>query len=187
MLLCLSVTGCGGTAATDADPPAPTQVSPAEARPAHDYRGWASYLPPGAGFAVYFPAEPAVTPASPASGGMEAARVARRAADTVGLSCQWRLKDAAARSRAADEAYLRGHQVGAVARSGGKLLGEQELDWDGFPGREYVIEVPERGVFRCRAVVSGRLTVTLLAEGRDGEAVQAVDVTQVLDSLRISR
>jgi serine/threonine-protein kinase len=79
---------------------------------------------------------------------------------------------------------LDGGRDGAVANSRGRLLGEQELSLDGFPGREFTIDVQGKGLLKARAFLVRQRMYTIIAAGTR-EKVEQGDTAKFLTSFRM--
>jgi hypothetical protein len=114
------------------------------------------------------------------------AGVQRRAANELGYTCQWTIREKAYSSREAVTGYLRGQQAGALKSSKGKLVEEKDITLDGVPGREFTIELPDKNRMRCRSYLAGKRVVTLQVVGKDLESVRSTDAVKFFESLRIN-
>jgi hypothetical protein len=175
----VAVAGCGGASTPRVNPPDP-------ALPALE-SGWKGYAPPSADFAVQFPIEPTVLPASPQNLNYHTAGVQRHAVDDLAYVCRWKLNEKPYSDRMREALFLRGYQVGLAASEQGKVVEEQDAACDGFAGREYFIGARDGTTLRCRSFVAGTRVITLLAVGKDAESVRSPNATRFLDSLRISQ
>ena len=182
----LMAAGCGGKAQRTSEPGQEETPRPAATKPRHDYQGWQEYAPSDARFRIHFPAAPQFKPPSPATGNMYVVGVTPRADDELEYLCHWKLRDQPFGSREADEAYLNAQQLGAVNSSGGKLLEEEAISADGFPGRRFIIETAHRGILHNRSFVAGKRIVTLQVWGKTAAAVKSSQAVKFFDSLTIS-
>lgn len=160
---------------------------PVENRSEHDYQGWKEYAPPEAAFEVRFPREPVVRPPSPPNGIFHVAGVQRQAVDELGYTCQWTIKEKAIGSKEVEAVYLKAQQTGALQSSQGKLVEEKDITLDGATGREFIIEYPDKQLFRCRSYLAGKRVITLQVMGKDTESVRSMDAAKFFDSLRINK
>lgn len=87
-------------------------------------------------------------------------------------------------TRAKPDALLDGGRDGALANTKGKLIGEQNMSLDGFPGREIVIEVPGKGLLKLRVFLVGRRMFQVMAVGTK-EMIEHEDTAKYLTSFRL--
>jgi hypothetical protein len=87
-------------------------------------------------------------------------------------------------TRANPESLLDGGRNGALANTKGKLIGEQSMSLDGFPGREIVIEVPGKGIMKLRAFLVRQRLFQVLAVGTK-EKIEHEDTAKYLTSFRL--
>jgi hypothetical protein len=190
IFLLVVAAGCGTSTTPQADQgqkDTPRSKPPSvEIKSEHDYQGWKEYAPSEAAFEVRFPTEPVVNTPTPATGNFHVAGVQRRAVDELGYTCQWTIKEKAYSSEA-EGAYLRGQQAGALKSSKGKLVEEKDITLDGVPGREFIIELADKNVFRIRTYLAGKRMITLQVVGKDTESVRSLDAVKFFESLKISK
>jgi len=87
-------------------------------------------------------------------------------------------------TRAKPEDLLDGGRDGALSNTKGKLVGEQNMSLDGFPGREIVVEVPGKGLLKLRVFLVGRRLFQVMAVGTR-EMVEHEDASKYLTSFRL--
>ena len=87
-------------------------------------------------------------------------------------------------TRAKPDDLLDGGRNGALSNTKGKLIGEQNMSLDGFPGREIVIEVPGKGLMKVRAFLVGRRLFQVIAVGTK-EKIEHEDTGKYLTSFRL--
>jgi len=87
-------------------------------------------------------------------------------------------------TKASPEALLDGGRNGALANTKGKLIGEQSISLDGFPGREIVIDVPGKGLMKVRAFLVRQRLFQVLAVGTK-EKIDHEDTAKYLTSFRL--
>ena len=185
VLFILFTAGCGPSNAPPVKPgaegPANDKPQAVVNEPKHDYQGWKKYAPSEAAFQVLFPKEPVVKTPSPATGNFYVVGVQRQALDDVGYICQWTIKE-----KAPNKEYLKDQQMGALNSSRGKLVEESDITLDGVPGREFIIELPDKNVSRWRSYVAGNRVISVQVQGKDVESVRSGDAVMFLDSLNIN-
>jgi len=86
-------------------------------------------------------------------------------------------------TRAKPDDLLDGGRNGALANTKGKLLGEQNISLDGFPGREIVIEVPGKGLMKLRAFLVRQRLFQVMAVGTK-DKIDHEDTAKYLTSFR---
>lgn len=87
-------------------------------------------------------------------------------------------------TKAPPDRILDGGRDGAVANAKGKLIGEQNLTLDGFPGREIAIEVPGKGLMKVRAFLVRQRLFQVMAAGTK-ERIDHEDTAKYLTSFRL--
>jgi serine/threonine-protein kinase len=87
-------------------------------------------------------------------------------------------------TRANPDDLLDGGRNGALASSKGKLVSEQNMSLDGFPGREIVIEVPGEGLMRVRMFLVRQQLFQIMAVGTK-EKIDHEDTAKYLTSFRL--
>ena len=87
-------------------------------------------------------------------------------------------------TRAKPDDLLDGGRDGALANTKGRLISEQNMSLDGFPGREIVIEVPGKGLMKLRAFMVRRRLFQIIAVGTK-EMVEHEDAGRYLTSFRL--
>jgi hypothetical protein len=191
VVLLLVAVGCG-TATTfpteNGQPPQPeNKPPPLDNHFDYDYGQWKLYAPKDAGFEVRFPHDPVMKSTKQGSETIMVAGIQRHAPDEFGYVCQWVIKAQPFANAAAETAYLNGQQQGAVQSSRGKLVAEKALALDGMPGREFVVELPDKEALHSRVYLAGKRAIILQVFGKDKDAVCSKDSMQFLDSLKISK
>lgn len=87
-------------------------------------------------------------------------------------------------TRAKPDDLLDGGRNGALSNTKGKLVSEQNMSLDGFPGREIVIEVPGKGIMKLRAFLVRQRLFQVLAVGTK-EKIEHEDTVKYLTSFRL--
>jgi serine/threonine-protein kinase len=87
-------------------------------------------------------------------------------------------------TRAKPVDLLDGGRNGALSNTKGKLVGEQNMSLDGFPGREIVIEVPGKGLMKLRAFMVRQRLFQVMAVGTK-EKIDHEDTAKYLTSFRL--
>jgi hypothetical protein len=86
--------------------------------------------------------------------------------------------------KAPADKVLDGGRDGAVANTKGKLVSDQSLSLDGFPGREFVIEIPGKGLMKLRAYLVRQRLFQVMAVGTE-EKIEHEDTARYLTSFRL--
>ncbi|MBA4017914.1 MAG: hypothetical protein C0483_12120 [Pirellula sp.] len=145
------------------------------------------FSPRDAGFDVVFPAEPTLRDTSD---GTDTIHVAtgpqRKKVEDLYLTCHWIVNEKLRQEKNVP-AYLLGVVQGAVQASKGKLLENKEIALNGFPGRQYIIEVNDRNTMATRVYFAGDRVIYVGVVGNDHDAVTGAEARQFLDSLRIQK
>jgi hypothetical protein len=152
--------------------------------PAADRPEWKEFTPEGAGFTVLLPGEPTVRKL-PEGGGR--AEIKRPAVDGFSYHCSWLLKEVPPAGPEVARAYLLGMQEGSAKGVKGKVVASKEITLDGMPGREFVIDVAENQVIRCRAYAVGERLLDFQVWGKDREAVQSKDPEKFFGSIKLTK
>jgi hypothetical protein len=79
---------------------------------------------------------------------------------------------------------LDGGRDGAVANSKGRLVSEQHLSLDGFPGRAFTVDVQGKGLLKARAFLVRQRLYTIIAAGTQ-ETIQHEETETFLTSFRL--
>jgi serine/threonine-protein kinase len=87
-------------------------------------------------------------------------------------------------TKAKPDDLLDGGRNGALSNTKGKLIGEQNMSLDGFPGREIVIEVPGKGIMKLRAFMVRQRLFQVIAVGTK-EKIDHEDTIKYLTSFRL--
>jgi hypothetical protein len=87
-------------------------------------------------------------------------------------------------TKAPPDSLLDGGRNGALANTKGKLLGEQNLSLDGFPGREITIEIPGKGIMKIRMYLVRQRFFQVMAMGTK-EKMDHEDTGKYLTSFRL--
>src|SRR5262249_47477692 len=116
VLLLGLATGCSGSSSPQPDnsrKDAPGgKPSAVEIKSNHDYTGWSTIAPNGAGFEVRFPEEPTLKSSTPDRFGTSHLIAIRRLAlDHLGFVCTWRLLDRLIEGGVSIDSFLRGAQA----------------------------------------------------------------------------
>lgn len=154
---------------------------------AQDAPNGTRFAPRGARFDVWFPAEPTLRDTSDGDNTIHVATgPQRKTADDLYLTCHWVLNDEL-REEKNVPAYLFGVVQGAVQSSKGKLLENKEIALNGFPGRQYVIEVNDRNTLATRVYFADDRVIYVGVMGKNHDAVIGPEARQFWDSLRIGK
>ena len=87
-------------------------------------------------------------------------------------------------AQAPADKVLDGGRDGALANTKGKLIGEQSISLDGFPGREFTIEIPGKGMMKLRAFLVRQRLYQVMAVGTN-ERIDQEDTGKYLTSFRL--
>jgi hypothetical protein len=87
-------------------------------------------------------------------------------------------------TKAPVESLLDGGRNGALASTRGKLIGEQGLFLDGFPGREINVEIPGKGLMKLRVFMVHQRLFQVMAVGTK-EKIEHEDTAKYLTSFRL--
>lgn len=152
-----------------------------------NYTGWEKYDSREGGFHVYFPKKPVVKTPSSATGQFHVIGIQRTNANELSFSCQGKLKAEPFVDQAAEAAYLKGQQAGAVLSSKGKLIEEKEIEVDSVTGRDFIITFNETTTLRSRAFVFGKVICTITVFGKDADSVRTGDAKKFLESFKTNK
>ena len=87
-------------------------------------------------------------------------------------------------AQAPADKVLDGGRDGALANVKGKLVGEQNMSLDGFPGREFTIEIPGKGMMKLRTYLVRQRLYQIMAVGTNAR-IDSEDTVKYLTSFRL--
>jgi hypothetical protein len=86
--------------------------------------------------------------------------------------------------KAPADKVLDGGRDGALANTEGKLVSDQGLSLDGFAGREFIIEIPGKGLMKLRTFLVRQRLFQVMAMGTK-EKIEHEDTGKYLASFRL--
>jgi len=87
-------------------------------------------------------------------------------------------------AQAPADKVLDGGRDGALANTKGRLVAEESMSLDGFPGREFTIDIPGKGMMKLRAYLVRQRLYQIMAVGTK-ERIDHEDTAKYLTSFRL--
>jgi hypothetical protein len=148
---------------------------------------WKEYASKEGRFKVHFPEEPVAGKIPNQKPEMHRVGVKRPKLDALGYTLTWTVKDQPYKDDQAEQAFMKGVQLGSVNATKGTLESEAEIKLNGVPGREFTFKISDDSYYRYRVFVDKTYVYHLLVMGRDKKAVESEDAVKYLKSFEIEK